>query len=364
MALRVLLVTSWNTKCGIAAYAQSLKTAVEAADPQIEVIPDAAVLDPTVLFDRYCVIRAPHDCELQHVDLIHLNHHDALHSRWTPEHIESLTRLGYPMVVTYHDTRSGEPGAENSEKLKAFAQVASSVIVHEPVADLRAIYWRQGIPPAAPQPAFYECRPGYAGGMDGEGIYPTPWKQFSQQPVLGTVGFDFPWKNYDRLARITAEEGWALVLLSNDATPEREAYWKALNPYTWVVRRFLPEHVVINYLAGCDATAFIYECSNNGTSGAIRQGIAARKPVIAHEGCRQFRDLYQDPTLGFEAIQWVKSWEELRETLRRIPPTRLDPMVHALAERDSWAKLGQQHARLYHLLLGHPLGQTVVEAGL
>ena len=32
-------------------------------------------------------------------------------------------------------------------------------------------------------------------------------------------------------------------------------------------------------LSVCTATAFLYECHNSGTSGAIRLGIAALKPV-------------------------------------------------------------------------------------
>ena len=327
--MRVLLVTSWDTNCGIASHSQALKESVEAADSGIEVIPSSEALDPSWVWQQ--VTYATHT-----FTLVHLNHHDALHSRWTPDHVQQLTSQGIPVIVTYHDSRSGAPGCENSEKLKAFAQVASSVIVHEPVEDLKAVYWRQGVPVAAQQPMDY------ASEFD--------FLAFPQQPVLGTIGFNFPWKQFDELARVTGEEGWALVLLSNDATEADEARWRAANSSILVIRKFLPQDAAINYLAGCDATAFMYACANNGTSGAIRQGIAARKPVIALESCRQFRDLSLDP-LGQEAIQWVKNWDELRETLRRIPPTRLDPMIHALAERESWKQLGENYANLYHTLV-------------
>ena len=342
--MHVLLVTSWDTACGIADYARALKESVEAANPEIEVIPSNAALDPLVAR------------ELVDIDLLHLNHHDALHSRWTPEHVREHVESGTPVLVTYHDSRSGASGCENSDKLKAFAQVASSVVVHEPVEDVKAIYWRQGVPAAAQQPMEYHSRPTFETWTPFlppdhyEANKLLAFKAFPQQPVLGTVGFNFPWKNFDRLAQVTAEEGWALVLLSTDATPADEARWRAANSSILVVRKFLPQATAINYLAGCDATAFMYECQNNGTSGAIRQGIAARKPVIAHQACRQFRDLYLDP-LGRDAIQWVENWEELRQTLRRIPSTRFDPTIHALAERDSWRNLGREYARLYRLLV-------------
>lgn len=342
--MRVLLATSWDTPCGIADYAAALKESVEAADPGIEVTPAAEALDPVWAFQA---IAQP----TTGIGLVHLNHHDALHSRWTPGHVADLVAQGTPVVVTFHDTRAGTHDAPNSDKLREFVQLASSVVVHEPTEDVRAIYWRQGIPAAAQGVARYTPMHGYATWMDGTGLlYPGAWKAFPQQPVLGTVGFNFPWKNYDRLAEVTAEEGWALLILCANATPEDEARWKGRNPSTLVVREFLPQPIAINYLAGCDATAFMYTCANNGTSGAIRQGIAARKPVIAQQGCRQFRDLYEDP-LAREAIQWVGDWEELRETLRRIPSTRFDPLIHALAERDSWRNRGRDYARLYRMLV-------------
>lgn len=340
--MRVLLVTSWNTSCGIAAYATSLKAAVEAADPDIQVLPSAPHLDPNVGVDTDVI------------DLVHLNHHDALHSRWTPEHVRQLSEK-IPVVVTYHDTHAS---ILDCPKLQALSLWAASTIVHEPVEGLQAIYWRQGVPAPAQWPASYAPLPLMFGWQDGKGIlYERSWKASPQQPVLGTMGFNFPWKNYDRLAALTGEEGWALVLCANNATQEDEARWRASNSSILVVRDFIPEAEVINYLAGCDATAFMYECMNTGTSAAIRQGIAARKPVIALQSCRQFRDLYTDP-LGQSAIVWVRDWEGLRAALREVMPHRYDSGVHALAEQDSWVELGRDHAQLYRMLVGQPLGQV------
>ena len=83
--MKVLLVTTWNTPCGIAEHSRMLKEAVEHADPTIQVDPRSEALDPTQLLrpDMGLVHLNMHDkpAEL----LIHLNHHDGLHSRWTPE---------------------------------------------------------------------------------------------------------------------------------------------------------------------------------------------------------------------------------------------------------------------------------------
>lgn len=341
--MRVLLVTSWDTPCGIAEHSKCLIEAVKEADLGITLHPQAEALDPEAV--RLVVTQSP-----RYYDAIHLNHHDALHSRWTPQHVEQLRAQGMPVVVTYHDSRER---LEDCPKLAAMAAVASATVVHEPVKGLDAIYWRQGVPAPARRSAIY----GGAvaawigdGWLDGKGLlHQGAWKAFPQQPVLGTIGFNFPWKNYDALARLTGEEGWALVLLANNATPDDAARWKALNSSILVVPEFLDQGLVLNYLAGCDATVFYYTCANTGTSGAIRQGIAARKPVLAFQGCRQFRDLQTD-RLGSRAVQWFGDEGRLRTLLQTIIPLHLDPLVHALAEQDSWKRLGEKYVELYRRL--------------
>src|SRR3990172_4429221 len=91
----------------------------------------------------------------------------------------------------------------------------------------------------------------------------------STQPVLGSIGFPFPWKNFDRLASLTCGPGRAPVLIAPGGTPTGGGPWKG---------------------------------------GAILQGVAAPKPMIAFSGCRQFRALCLDP-LGREAIRWCGDWE-------------------------------------------------------
>lgn len=345
--LRVLLVTSWGTACGIAAYAELLKASVEAADRGIEVIPVPGALDPDALAGMSDLEGA----------LVHLNHHDALHSRWTPEHVRALVAGGVPVLVTYHDTTANP---SPTSKLAQLAQVASSVIVHEPLhpeSTVKAIYWRQGVPGPTQDPVRYHSvwahHPSDAFGQDLPGQ--VTLKAFPQQPVLGTVGFPFPWKNYDRLAQVTAEAGWALVLLAPNATAEDEARWRALNSSILVRRDFLPQDQVVSDLAGCDATAFMYECANTGTSGAIRQGLAARKPVIALQTCRQFRDLYLYDASGDSAptgIDWVSTWDEFRHLLGVTYPGTFHPRISRFAHAESWQVRGQQHAQLYRMLVG------------
>lgn len=339
--MKVLLVTSEGA-CGIAEHSALLKAAVEAADPTIEIVANAEALDPM-------------EVSLHGYDLVHLNYQAALHSRWRPDQIEySRREFKIPFVLTYHDT-----GVPNSDQCKALHAVADAFVVHEPAEDLPgAIYWRQGVPAMQPR-VVYGADASFRGGALALPVQPNRdfcFKQYSAQPVLGTVGFPFPWKNYDLLATVTAAAGWALVLLAPTATPAQVSSWQRANPYTLVRTDFVPREAVVAHLAGCDASAFLYTCANTGTSGAIRQGLAARKPVLAAPPgvCRQFRDLalaYGDPSTRSSPITWVvPEPDRLVLALRQLAIGRVDPNVAFVAEQDSWARLGARYAGLYRKL--------------
>lgn len=322
--MRVLLVTTWDTACGIAEHSRALKGAVEGADPAIRIYPDEAMLDPQYTRQQWG----------NGWDLIHLNYHAALHSRWTPDVVRSFQAdPGVPVLITYHDT-----GVPNSDQCKALHTVADRFIIHEPATDLPgAIYLRQGVP----GPTWSWLQDQTPGELGAYG-----------RPILGTVGFPFPWKNYPLLAEATAAAGWGLLLLAPGATPNDVAAWRERNPAMLALTDFVPAQTVVAYLGGCDATAFMYTCANTGTSGAIRQGIAARKPVIAAAGCRQFRDLHLD-TLGRSAIRWVDpTLDGLVTALSRVPIQRVDAGIVALAEQDSWVRAGQTYAQIYRSLVG------------
>lgn len=324
--MRVGLVTTWGTACGIAEHSALLTAAVLAADPTIDIVPLPAALDPSV---------AALIPEVRQFDLIHLNYHAALHSRWTPEQIQRTREtFGIPVSVTYHDTQT-----PNTEQAIGVIEAADAAIIHEPAFEgfrrtSELHYWRMGVP-SWQAPISYDQSP-------------HSWNQ--GRPILGTVGFPFPWKNYDELARVTRAAGWALLLIAPTATAADVMRWEAINPWIQVHEWFMPQAGVVSQLAGCDATAFCYTCANTGQSGAILQGIAARKPVIAFRTCRQFNALYQDH-LGARAIRWCDDFEDVIQQLYSVPIMRTDPPTVALADQDSWARVGARYAALFHRLV-------------
>ena len=315
--MKVLLVSSWGTACGIADFGAQLAEAVYTADPSIHFIPCPEGLDPAAL--------PPTDA----YDVVFLNFHLGLHSRWQPEHITRLKDSGKPAVVDFHDTRGEvEPDARQA----SLYDVADAFIVHEPCLGLpRAYLIRQGVHDWV-APTLYDQR---TGGWNGG------------RPILGTCGFNFPWKNFDRLAAVTAEAGWAYLVCSNNASVEDEARWKTSNPHTLVQRGFLQTATIVSMLAGCDATVFAYECANSGTSGAIRLGLAARKPLIAWNSCRQFRDVSDR-----DEILWCGGFDHLPKVLaHQVMIGRVDPGIVALAARDSWANQAAKYAAIFNGLV-------------
>lgn len=328
--MKALLVTSWGIACGVAEHSAMMKDAIEAAGRDIKI----TVGQDCEGFDRLDPRAYRWSSVANYYGLVHLNYQAGLHSRFTPVVIKEMKAAGCKVLVTYHDT-----GVPNSEQCKAVCEASDYFVVHEPYDDLpsHGEYMRMGVPNWS---LPYVINRGWGRESGTEG-----------RPVLGTVGFNFPWKLFDRLAEITAAMGWALLILSPNATDEDWLRWRERNP--WVLPResgFLSGGEVVGRLTGCDATAFTYVCHNTGQSGAVLQGIAARKPVIALSTCRQFRALYADP-LGHDTITWCETFDDVARALRTVPIQRADPGIVALAEQESWSRRGKQYASIYRGLV-------------
>lgn len=333
--MNIGLITTWGIPCGIAEHAALLKEAVEQADPSITITPDPGALDPVefLAWQDWATTNVP--------DVLHLNYHAALHSRWTAEAVQQVQATGCKVVVTFHDT-IGEispvdlraKGDNRLDRLEQLAVVADALVVHEPCEGLGTEgedyhYWRMGVP---------------------VGWGPTPLIEAGDRPILGSIGFPFPWKNYDLLAQVTQQIGWGLLLIAPGATPEQVTRWHASNPGSYIRTDFVPRDDALALLGGCDATAFLYTGGNTGQSGSILQGIAARKPVLATAHCRQFRALFADP-VGRAAITWLEAVEDLATTLAYVTRLeRVSPAIVRLATQESWTALGARYASLYRRL--------------
>ncbi len=321
---RVALVTTSGIDCGIAEFGAYWHEAVTwAALPlRLEVVSD---LHPNAILNNY---KLP--------PVIVLNYQAALLSQWHPEHIRDAQRQGSKVLVIYHDS-----GVPNSDQCKAICEASDYFVLHEPFDDLppNGEFMRQGIP-SYQEPYILSANRAYESAF-------IAYKRWCNQPVIGTVGFPSGYKNYDLLCEASALAGWATLLIAPNASDEQIAVWLKRQPALWVERNFMDRREVIARLAGCDATAFLYVTNNNGTSGAIRQGIAARKPVLAFRS-RQFRDLEDE-----QAIRWIDdgSLQGVARALETTPSVRCDHGIVRLAEQDSWARKGIRYAEIINRLL-------------
>ncbi len=318
--MKVLLVTSPNEKCGIREHSELLMSALP-GDLRVDSIGP----------DKASVLQCLQETSYQYLgktDIVHIDHHAALHAVWDRHACDDLRRRGYRVVITQHDTfeslalmeERGLPNFGDYETETGIHRSVDALIVHEPVEGLtdqgydNVYYWRQPVPelpldtPDWPEPSGY-------------------LKPLNDPPIVGSVGFDFPWKGFEQLQEAAVAAGWKTRILGGS-------------------EGWLSRDTLLKELRKCDATAFLYGTGNSGTSAAIRMGIAARRPVIATR-CRQFRDLdilmedtpvifwTDHPELSLEALQGT----ELR---RRVTAT-----IQNLAALDSWSNAGRRYAALY-----------------
>ena len=337
MSIRVLMMTSWNVACGVAEMSKRLLDGLAIVDPAIEILPAA---DPS---NGHLPLSPDATLARDDYDILHLQHHDALHAAWQPDHLREAQRQGKKVVVTFHDTFMGTPAQMNSAKCHALHDVADAFIVHEPVQDLpKAIHWRHGVPPIE--------RPIMLWDYDRR-----------RCPIVGSAGFDFPFKNFDLLCEAAAIAGWRVLLIGPNFTPERIAQWQRWQPQGYFpgvnLQDFGPlpsQAAVVACLSACDATAFLYNNANTGVSGAVRFGIAARKPCLLMDSCRQFNDVMFDPGLR-ECFYWTRyETQQIAEDLSRLPSVRFDHGLCRLAERDSYLNVGRKYAGLYRELVTYP----------
>jgi hypothetical protein len=343
MIPRVLLATSVDPTCGIAEHSRQLMR-----HTPVSIDAYAEALDPAWTLEYLRVVDPP--------GILHLNYHRGLHSRWTGPALQAV-RTQVPqlrVVVTWHDTYERH---DPDDPLWQVASVADHVVVHEPCDLLelrpgRTSYWRQGVPDPAS---------------------PAALRMHSLYPILGLFGHDFPWKNFEPICRIAAECGWGVCHVGPRLAPAREEALRIAADQRFETWPDQDSRTAVSVLAACDASAFLYTCANSGTSGAIRWGIAAGKPVFAQRGCRQFRDLQAldmiepdraNPLPIPTGITWT-TLETFADDLAWLGPAGTwDSRIVRLRTQESWRHLGQRYAALYQRLVdGEAEATEAADAG-
>lgn len=316
----ITLVSTFGEACGIAEMAAYWKEAIEPEGFKVEVVTD---LHPRTVLDR----KTP-------PKLTVLNYHAALLSQWHPEHIHEVQARGGRVLSIYHDS-----GVPNSDQCKGICEASDHFILHEPYDDLppHGTYLRQGIPDWQ-DPVYFDL-------LKQAQCRADLW--WRDQPIVGTVGLSLGYRNIDLLCEAAALAGWGVLVIASKATNEEVGRWGSLNPAVAIVREFIPKEQVVSYLSGCSATAQLLVTNNNGTSGGVRQCLAARRPLVALRS-RQTRDLESEA-----AIHWIDngSPQGVAEALESLPSGGVDHGIVRIAARDSWVNQAKVYARIARELL-------------
>ena len=291
---KVGMVTTWNSKCGIAEYSRMEVEASEKmvdyhifANKGVELIrkDEAYVQRPWKIHDQD--VSAFKSAVLQSDDeIIHFQYSPAFMSvQILGETIEALS-IAKKIVITFHETKI----FDMSDCFVQALNRCQALVLHQPedVERLRASGVRSAllhlIPHGQivyPEVPMLERRKEL--GLEGNG------------PILGSYGFLLPHKGVKEtilaMPEILKKHPEAIYMpvcalypqpISEDYLKECQAAAESLGVEKHVrfVTGFLENDEAMKHLQCCDVISFAYGHTQQSASGAVRFGLAAGRPVL------------------------------------------------------------------------------------
>lgn len=282
------VLSSWNTRCGIAEYCRHLLQHLSGTDIQCEVFSNSETL--TAASDEPFV-RRPWDNSLAtlpqlvrsiaraQVDCFLIQYHPGFYPFATlAALIDHLCRMELPVLVIHHTTIHEEIAAA----VGALAQVPLNLVHSE--ADV-ARFASHGL-----RNVMQIHHGVYTAQRATEEITPS-----NGQFVIGGFGFLMPHKGFAELigaayllrSHIPGLRVELYASLYPSASSERLltrclAYMRYLRCGDWVKLEtgYLGIEELICRLARCSLLVFPYQNSRESASGAVRIGLASRRPVL------------------------------------------------------------------------------------
>lgn len=295
---QIAWVSTWNSPCGIAAYSENLVRAFYPKRLHIWANSDAQVLNPDAEFVSRRWIRGQSEY-IQLAQAIIASGAQVVIIQSQPGLMplaglcDLLLRLQAAQISTYvtlHNTCDwfGYQGLILDALQKEALTKTTRLLVHS-VDDLNRLK--------------------RAGFVDNvvyfpHGIYDSPvaediatreqWQIPESSPVIATFGFLLPHKGQQVLLEALAslpkpyDQTHLLMLNTVLAEASSKLEWQAcskkiqalnLQDRVHAQAQFLPEKVALQQLAMADAIVFPYQHTEESASGAVRMGLATRRPV-------------------------------------------------------------------------------------
>jgi hypothetical protein len=318
--MKIALFTSGDERCGIAEYGKNLQNSIQQLKPDIEWLnyyhnnPD--ISSPVGRFKE--------------TDIVVINYEPGLFTWLTASTIRGWKSYGKKMVLILHTSHEGDNRTE-------FTNTFDRVIVHEKTQDGFTY-----IPMGITDIDFEESN---KSGNICDFIRIDTIR-------IGTAGFPFNWKGFHPLAIACQRFGFQFRCIMPesrhvDIEPMRKVILEA-NPSAEIITDWLPEREVIQKLHDCHVNVFAYEGGNLGISGAVRLGIAAKRPLVISK-CRQFRDLiedYSDEVIILEEYSVEGIIAAIGKAIgsKRIPDRIIRDM--------NWKVVGEKYVQVFKELVG------------
>lgn len=332
--MKIAMVTSWATRCGIFTYARDLATALaqENVETYIVRLPRFGVKTPEIVVD--VAERIPYD----KVDLVHVQHEYGLYQGLEAPFFTAVRMHGKPIVTTMHSVGNFDADA-------FISSVSNKVIVHNKYCANRFQFPNTLIPHGT-TPAQTVERSAAKRSMNIN----------ADIPIVGYLGYISNYKGLETLiaamvkvpkAGLLICGGWH-VDVQNDYITKLKEWSKKLLGSRVMWAGFIPDESLATAYGAMDV--LVYPSRFATESGALLHGIAYGKAVIA-SNVEPFREKEEEG-----ALVTFKHTDDLAEKIQFLldePSARekLEERARQYAEKTSWAAVAKQHVALFRELL-------------
>lgn len=205
-----------------------------------------------------------------------------------------------------------------------------AIVIHEPMALYNATVIPHGIP-------IVERL-----GVEPGGEIP---------PSVGVAGFPFPWKRFDVVAEVAKRFNLRCTMVA----PQHEFYDSRkfiegirghLGSFASIQTNWLETETVICALSQCTFNVFWYQSQDAhdqfGQSGSVRMGLAARRPIIISDH-RKFRDILENYS---DEVYVARTEDEVYKHAAEILEGKSNRVPKRILEDQGWPRVAKLYSDL------------------
>lgn len=365
ICLRVDLVTSWNTKCGIAEYTKYYVDK-ELENVNFNIFPN--IVNETIRKDEKYVnerLWKFHEStenltkELlkSEADIVHIQYTEGFFVTSDLAQMIKQISTSKKVIITCHNTKFLLPDNHNER----VALNLADYVVHQ-TDDINVLI-NNGI-----SKNRIHLIP--LGQMEATPMIMDDIRKIlgitKNYPVIGSYGFLLPHKGiFETIQAISIlREVYPDILYIAscsiyDVDPSRDYYKKCydlvkkdhLENHVKLITDFLKPVESLTLLQACDAFAMPYAPTNESASGAVRFCIAAKRPIVVTE--QPIFQEYMDCTIQIPTNEAINIANGIKEILSPEKYPSYCKAVTERAQKSTWSVVGKKYLDLYRGLISN-----------